>query len=81
MKTAISLRDDLLEAADEAARAMKVSRSGLFTLALVEFLNRRQQEKMIEQLNQAYSDQSLAGAARTVKRMKAKFRATIKDRW
>jgi len=81
MKTAISLSGNLLQEADNAARAMKLSRSRLFSLALEEFLRRRYQEKMIEQVNQAYSDHPRAGEARAVKRMKAKFRATIKDRW
>jgi metal-responsive CopG/Arc/MetJ family transcriptional regulator len=80
MKTAISLDDGLLKQADETARLMGLSRSRLFSVALEDFLRRRHQEQMIEQLNQVYSDDK-PNEARTVKRMKDKFRATVKDRW
>ncbi len=81
MKTAISLDGNLLQQADRTARAMGLSRSRLFSVALEEYLRRRQQELMIEQLNQVYSDQKQPGEARIAKAMKAKFRSTIKDRW
>jgi metal-responsive CopG/Arc/MetJ family transcriptional regulator len=81
MKTAISLDGNLLHQADQTARAMGLSRSRLFSVALEDYLRRRQQEQMMEQLNLAYSDQKEPGKARTAKGMKAKFRSTIKDRW
>jgi len=81
MKTAISLDGSLLKEADRTARAMGLSRSRLFSLALEDYLRHRRQEQMLEQLNQAYSDQPNPTEARTVRRMKAKFRSTIKDRW
>jgi metal-responsive CopG/Arc/MetJ family transcriptional regulator len=80
MKTAISLDGNLLHQADRTARAMGLSRSRLFSVALEEYLRRRRQELMIEQLNLVYSDQK-PGEARIAKGMKAKFRSTIKDRW
>jgi metal-responsive CopG/Arc/MetJ family transcriptional regulator len=81
LKTAISLDGNLLHQADRTARAMGLSRSRLFSVALEEYLRRRQQELMIEQLNQVYSDRKQPGEARIAKRMKAKFRSTIEDRW
>jgi len=80
MKTAISLDSNLLQEADQTARAMGVSRSRLFSVALEDYLRRRQQEQMLEQLNQAYSEKE-PGKVRAVKAIKAKFRSTIKDRW
>jgi predicted transcriptional regulator len=81
MKTAISLDSDLLQRADQTARAMGLTRSRLFSLAIEDYLRRRQQQNMIEQLNQVYSDEAQPTEARTAKRMKAKFRSVIKDRW
>ena len=80
MKTAISLDGELLHEADQAARAMGLSRSRLFSLALEDYLRHRRQERMIEQLNRAYADHPNPADTRTAKRMKAKFRS-IKDRW
>ncbi|HEV8040639.1 MAG TPA: hypothetical protein VGP62_17340 [Bryobacteraceae bacterium] len=78
MKTAISLDTTLLKEADQTARALGLSRSRLFSIALEDYLRHRRQEQMVEQLNQTYSDHP---EARTTQRMKAKFRSTVKDRW
>ena len=78
MKTAISLDTNLLKEADQTARVLGLSRSRLFSIALDDYLRRRRQEKMVEQLNQTYSDHS---DTRTTQSMKAKFLSTIKDRW
>jgi len=42
MKTAISLPDDLFEAVDAKARALKISRSALFAEAAREFIAKRE---------------------------------------
>ena len=42
MKTAISLPDDLFEAVDEKARALKISRSNLLAQAAREFIAKRE---------------------------------------
>ena len=81
MKTAISLDDHLLEQADETARRMGLSRSGLFALALQDYLRRRRQHEVAEQLNRVYSGKPDLPGQRTTARMKAKFRSTIKERW
>ena len=81
MKTAISLDGNLLQKADETARALGLTRSRLFSLALEDYLRRMQQQRMIEQLDQVYSEPTQPSEARTAKRMKVKFRSTIKDRW
>lgn len=56
VKTAISLRKPLLEQADAEARKMKVSRSRLVSLALEEFLRRRENQELLERLNASYAD-------------------------
>jgi metal-responsive CopG/Arc/MetJ family transcriptional regulator len=81
MKTAISLDDHLLEQADKTARQMGLSRSGLFALALQDYLRRRRQQEVAEQLNQVYTGKLDLPEQRTTARMKAKFRSTIKERW
>ena len=56
VKTAVSLRKDLFEQVEALAREMSISRSRLFVLALEEFLGRRQNRQLLEQINAAYAD-------------------------
>ena len=81
MKTAISVDGRLLTEADRTARELGLSRSRLFSLALEAYLRHRRQEEMIEQLNRAYGSNTDAKNAPTLRRMKTKFRSTIRDRW
>lgn len=54
MKTAISLPDQLFEAADELAQELGVSRSQLYAQALSEFVIQRRQSDVIERLDAIY---------------------------
>jgi metal-responsive CopG/Arc/MetJ family transcriptional regulator len=80
MKIAISVDDRLLSETDQAAREMGLSRSRLITVALEAYLRARRQEDIMARLNEVHGAASSA-EARTVKRMKAKFRATIPEKW
>jgi predicted transcriptional regulator len=75
MKTAVSLDDDLLHQADEAARQMGLSRSRLFAAAISEFLHWKKQEKMLRQLKDIYAGGATAVEKRLLKGMKSKVRA------
>jgi len=55
MKTAISIPDDIFSAAENYAHQSHLSRSALFTRAMVEFLSRRRNEGVTERLNRLYS--------------------------
>jgi Arc/MetJ family transcription regulator len=81
MKTAISLDGDLLQQADKTAKQMGLSRSRLFALALRDYLRRNQQQQLVEQLNRVYAGKPDLPDKQITRRMKHKFRATIKDRW
>ncbi len=52
----ITLNDALREQTREVSREMKVSQSHVVTLALEEFFRRRQTQRLVEQVNQAYKD-------------------------
>jgi len=81
MKTAISVEDRLMEEADQAARAMRVSRSRLVSLALRDYLDQRRREGMLERLNEIYGNKQAASDASLLPKMKAKFRQTVRERW
>ena len=79
MKTAISVDDSLMEQADEAARDLGMSRSGLISEALRDYLRHRRQAKVSDQLNQAYKNEPSPEEKSLVRRLKAKL--PIQDRW
>ena len=81
MKTAISLDGQLLEEADRAARQMGLSRSRLFSIAVQEYLRHRSQEQQLEELNRVYAGKPDSAERRLTTRAKAKFSATIRDKW
>lgn len=56
MKTAISLPDDLFEAADELASRLGLPRSQLYARALEEFLAKHAGSRVTERLDEVYRD-------------------------
>ncbi len=60
MKTAVSIPDDLFGRAERLARKMKLTRSGLFSAALDEYVARHADDEVTEAVNaalQAIGDQ------------------------
>jgi metal-responsive CopG/Arc/MetJ family transcriptional regulator len=56
MKTAISLPDELFEAADELAGKLGVSRSQLYARALSEYVAQHCERDVTERLNAVYGE-------------------------
>ena len=56
VKTAVSLSEAVLAAADKIAESRSTSRSQIFELALSEFISRHQNQQMLEQLDAVYDD-------------------------
>ena len=56
VKTAVSLSEEVLAAADKLAESRSTSRSQVFELALLEFISRHQNQQMLEQLDAVYDD-------------------------
>jgi len=54
MKTAISIPDDLFEAADRAAERLGLSRSELYQRAIARFLDDESQALVTDALNEVY---------------------------
>jgi metal-responsive CopG/Arc/MetJ family transcriptional regulator len=55
MKTAISLPDDLFEAADALAERLGVSRSELYATAVSEYLAKHRNENITGKLNEVFA--------------------------
>lgn len=56
MKTAISIRDDIFEAAEQVARDMGISRSELYSKAVELFVARHADERVTERLDAVYGE-------------------------
>ncbi len=56
VKTAISLDEELFNKVNKLARDMHVSRSRLFTIAVKDYLKKQENQSLLAQLNEAYSD-------------------------
>ncbi len=76
MKTAVSLPDDIFEEAEALAEAQRMTRSGLYTAALREYLARHRPDEVTAALDAVYASESsaldpdiAAAAARTLQRV------------
>ena len=77
VKTAISLDEKLFNEVDSMANQLKISRSKLFALAIREFLKKRENQSILDELNAAYTD-SQDEEVQLAKKMKKKRVSTIK---
>ena len=57
IKTAISIQELLYEQAETLAKKMNISRSHLFGMAVEDFIQRYQNQALLEEINQAYTDE------------------------
>ncbi|MDE0064494.1 MAG: hypothetical protein OXP09_16025 [Gammaproteobacteria bacterium] len=55
MKTAISIRDEVFEAAERTARDLGMSRSELYATAVREFVARHRSQRVTERLDAVYA--------------------------
>lgn len=56
IKTGLSIDRNLAEEADALAREIGVTRSGLYAMAVCEFIRRRENESLLQKLNDVYED-------------------------
>jgi len=57
MKTAISIPDPIFQEAEQLAQKLGLSRSELFTRAVVAFLKEKRQENITARLNELYENE------------------------
>ncbi len=60
MKTAVSIPDEVFEAAERAAKKLGMSRSELYANAVREFIEHYRRENVTEKLNEVYADNESA---------------------
>jgi metal-responsive CopG/Arc/MetJ family transcriptional regulator len=81
IKTAISIRKPLFEQAEDLARRMKVSRSGLFALALEEYIRRQQNRELLASLNAAYADEPTPAERAVLRESRESYARHLEDEW
>lgn len=78
MKTAISVPDEVFEAADELADELGVSRSELYSTAVAEYLAKHRSDEITDRLNEVYAREE-SGLAPELRRAQA--RSVGKSDW
>ena len=68
-----------MQEADGVARDLGLSRSGLVADALREYLRKRRQTRITEQLNQAYANAPTTDEVRLTRALKTKL--PVPDKW
>lgn len=81
VKTAISLQQSLFEQADALAQELEISRSRLFALAVEAFIQRNQNRKLLEDINEAYDDLPDAEEQALRDRMRQQHRQMVEGQW
>ena len=77
VKTAISLDEELFNKVNKLANDLHVSRSRLFTIAVKDYLKKQENQSLLAQLNEAYSDYPDDEEKKVSKAMRAKHRKIL----
>lgn len=80
MKTAISMPDEVFERAERYAKKLGVSRSELFTRAVLQFLERQQVREVRESYNRAFGPDAADDDAEAMRRQAAR-KALLEVEW
>ncbi len=81
IKTAISLQQSLFEQAENLAQKLKISRSHLFVLALEEFIQRHQNQALLEEINRAYDDDADSAEQPRLSKTRKLHRQVVEGEW
>lgn len=81
MKTAISIDDLLFQRAEALAAELHISRSRLFVLAMEEFIQRRQNQRLLEAINEVYSEPPDEEELAVRQAMRKKYRRIVEGEW
>lgn len=56
VKTAISMQEELFKEVNRLAGELNVSRSKLFVMAVQDYIKKKESQKLLSQINKAFSD-------------------------
>ncbi len=81
IKTAISIQETLFEQVEKLARQLNISRSALVGIAVEEYLERHQNQKLLEKLNQAYATEPDYADQQRLTRTRRSHRRIVEGEW
>jgi len=81
IKTAISIDKPLFDQVDDLAHELNTSRSRIFALAAIEFIQRHKNQKLLEAINAAYDDVPEEKEESLKSMMRSKHLKMVKDQW
>ena len=81
VKTAISIQESLFKKVDFLAHKMHVSRSQLFARAAKDFIESRENQKLLRQLNAAYDDAPGQEERKWQRQATSRHRKLVEEQW
>jgi metal-responsive CopG/Arc/MetJ family transcriptional regulator len=81
VKTAISLRESLFERVDALAQELDIPRSHIFVIAVEEFLQRHENRKLLEEINEAHEEILAHEEELHRDKMRKLHREMVEGRW
>ena len=81
VKTAISIQQSLFEQVDALARELHISRSRLFAIAVEDFMQRYENQRLLERINDAYADTTTPDEQALLRRMRRQQRQMVEGEW
>ncbi len=81
IKTAISIQKTLFDQAENLAQQLNMSRSHLFGLAIETFIKSHQNQILLDEINQAYTDQPDSNEIIRLSKMRKSHRNLVEHEW
>lgn len=79
VKTAISVQKSIFDQVEALAHELNISRSQLFNKAAEEFVQRHNNQKLLEQINAVYDDLPEEEDQRLLEQMRSKQRKILQE--
>ena len=81
IKTAISIQKALFDQAESLAQQLNMSRSHLFGLAIETFIKTHENQILLDEINQAYTDQPDVNETIRLSKMQKSHRNLVENEW
>jgi len=81
VKTAVSVQKSLFDQVESLAKKLHISRSRLYNLALANYIERYQNQNLLEEINQAYPDEPDSADRDRLTKMRKHHRKIVEGEW
>lgn len=81
VKTAVSVQKSLFDQVEYLAKKLHISRSRLYNLALADYIERHQNQVLLEEINQAYIDDDDSADRVRLNKMRKHHRKIVEGEW